>query len=149
MCKFVVGLASLVAALAIAPAAGASVIMQDVPVSATIDACGETISYSGTYSYVLVEQVLPNGGLAVQYLFTNHDVYGTSTSGASYHLTGVTRGGFVDSPGGASTVTIVSRFHLGSTMGGTTFYATVTTHFTRNANGDVVVDFQTTTISCI
>ena len=78
-------------ALTVSPAEAATNFQRNVPFEATIDDCGETITLFGSLIATFTEQRLGGGGLLITSHFQPQGVRGSSSSGAIYHATGMTR----------------------------------------------------------
>jgi hypothetical protein len=146
-----VTLVGLVVGLAIPAAAApaATTIEKGIPFEATIEACGETITLSGTLLGVFIEQPLGGGGFLLSFHFQPQGVSGTSSSGVPYHANGLTRETTVLIPSGGFTDTFVNRFHIVGTMGAPTYYVKETFHITVLANGDVVAFVDNFSLECV
>ena len=143
-------LVSLVAALALpAATAGAATTVEKTPFNETFDACGETITLSGTLLTIIDEQPLPNGGSLFTIHFQPQGISGTSSSGVPYHGTGLTRQTAVVAPSGTFTATFVNRFHIVGTRGAPTLDIKGTAHITVTAAGEVTVDFGNFSEECV
>jgi hypothetical protein len=97
-----VAFVALVVGLAIPAGAGATTTVVKEPFDLTVEACGETITLSGTLLTVVTEQQLQNGGFLFTIHFQPQGVTGTSSSGIPYHGTGLTRDTTVTAPSGDS-----------------------------------------------
>jgi opacity protein-like surface antigen len=144
-------LVSLTAGLMLpaATAQAATTIEKNIPFEATIDACGETITLSGTVVAVLTEQPLAGGGFLVTVHFQPQGITGTSTSGVVYHATGLTRDTTVQVPSGGLTDTFINRFHIVATAGGPTFYVKETVHFTVSPTGEIRASVEFASEECL
>lgn len=114
-----VALVGLVVGLAL-PAASArasTTVVKNIPFSATIEGCGDTITLSGRLLGVFTEQQLGGGGFLLTFHFQPQGVSGTSSSGVPYHATGLTRETTIFVPSGGFTDTFVNRFHIVGTRG--------------------------------
>jgi hypothetical protein len=131
-------LVAIVIGLAIPVAAArATTTVETIPFEITLTACGETISLSGTSLVVFIVQELSDGGFVVTTHENPQGVTGLSSSGITYHGTGVRRHTSVFIPSGVFTTTFVSRFHIVGTMGAPTFYVKATSHVTVTPSGDL------------
>jgi hypothetical protein len=135
--------------LAAAPAEAATTVERNIPLEATIDECGETITLSGTLIGIFTEQPLRNGGLLVTFHFQPHGVTGVSSSGVAYHATGLTRETLVIVPSGGLTDTFVNRFHIVGTRGAPTFYVKETLHLTVSATGEITASVDNFSEECV
>jgi hypothetical protein len=135
--------------LAATPAEAATTIERNIPIEDTIDECGETITLSGTLIGIFTEQPLPNGGFLVTFHFQPQGVTGTSSSGVTYHATGLTRETIVTVPSGGLTDTFVNRFHIVGTGGAPTFYVKETLHLTVSATGQITASFDNFSEECV
>jgi hypothetical protein len=135
--------------LTAAPAEAATTIERNIPIDETFDACGETITLSGTLLGIFTEQSLANGGFLVTFHFQPQGVTGTSSSGITYHATGLTRETTVTVPSGGFTDTFVNRFHIVGTGGGPTYYVKETAHITVSATGEIRVDIDNFSEECV
>jgi hypothetical protein len=126
-----------------AATAQAATTTEKIPFESTFDACGETITLSGTLIAILTDQPLPGGGFLVTFHFQPQGLTGTSSSGVVYHATGLTRDTTVQVPSGGFTDTFINRFHIVATAGGPTFYVKETVHVTVSPTGEIraAVDF--------
>ena len=135
--------------LAATPAEAATTIERNIPIEDTIDDCGETITLSGTLLGIFTEQPLPNGGFLVTFHFQPQGVTGTSSSGVTYHATGLTRETTVTVPSGGFTDTFVNRFHIVGTGGAPTFYVKETLHLTVSATGEITASVDNFSEECV
>jgi len=135
--------------LAAAPAEAATTIERNIPIQETFDACGETITLSGTLIGIFTEQPLPNGGFLITFHFQPQGVTGTSSSGVTYHATGLTRETIVTVPSGGLTDTFVNRFHIVGTGGAPTFYVKETLHLTVSATGEITASVDNFSEECV
>jgi hypothetical protein len=135
--------------LAATPAEAATTIERNIPIEDTIDDCGETITLSGTLLGIFTEQPLPNGGFLVTFHFQPQGVTGTSSSGVTYHATGLTRETIVTVPSGGLTDTFVNRFHIVGTGGAPTFYVKETLHLTVSATGQITASVDNFSEECV
>ena len=135
--------------LTAAPAEAATTIERNIPIEDTFAACGETITLSGTLLGIFTEQSLANGGFLVTFHFQPQGVTGTSSSGITYHATGLTRETTVTVPSGGFTDTFVNRFHIVGTGGGPTYYVKETAHITVSATGEIRVDIDNFSEECV
>ena len=135
--------------LAATPAEAATTVERNIPLEATIDECGETITLSGTLIGIFTEQPLHNGGLLVTFHFQPHGVTGVSSSGVAYHATGLTRETLVIVPSGGLTDTFVNRFHIVGTRGAPTFYVKETLHLTVSATGEITASVDNFSEECV
>jgi hypothetical protein len=123
-------------ALTVSPAQAATIVQRNIPFEATIDDCGETITLSGSLIAIFTEQRLGGGGLLITSHFQPQGVRGSSSSGAIYHATGLTRTTEVYVPSGGSTYTHINRFHIVGTAGAPTYYVKETVHYTVASTGN-------------
>ena len=86
---------------------------------------------------IFTEQRLGAGGFLVASHFQPQGVKGSSSSGATYHATGLTRTTEVYVPSGGSTTTYINRFHIVGTAGAPTFYVKATVHSTVTPTGTI------------
>ena len=135
--------------LTAAPAEAATTIERNIPIDETFDACGETITLSGTLLGIFTEQSLANGGFLVTFHFQPQGVTGTSSSGITYHATGLTRETTVTVPSGGFTDTFVNRFHIVGTRGSPTYYVKETAHMTVGPTGAIRVSIDNTSEECV
>jgi hypothetical protein len=143
-------LVTLTAALVLpAAAAQAATTVEKIPFESTFDACGETITLSGTLVAILTEQPLPGGGFLVTFHFQPQGVTGTSSSGVVYHATGLTRDTTVQVPSGGLTDTFINRFHIVATAGGPTYYVKETVHFTVSPTGEIRASVEFSSEECV
>lgn len=140
----------LLASLAVpAAAAGAGTTVEKTPFDLTFEACGESISLSGTLLTIIHEQPLANGGSLFTIHFQPQGLSGTSSSGVPYHGTGLTRETDVVAPSGGFTATFVNRFHIVGTRDSPTYYVKGTAHVTVTPAGTVTVDFGNFSEECV
>jgi hypothetical protein len=132
-----------------ASAQAATTIQRDIPFEATIEACGETITLSGTLIGIFTEQPLDGGGFLLTFHFQPQGVAGTSSSGIVYHATGLTRDTTVFVPSGGLTDTFVNRFHIVGTSGASTFYVKETSHLTVTPDGKISVSVDNFSMECV
>jgi hypothetical protein len=143
-------LVTLTAALVLpAATAQAATTVEKIPFESTFDACGETITLSGTLVAILTERPLPGGGFLVTFHFQPQGVTGTSSSGAVYHATGLTRETTVQVPSGGLTDTFINRFHIVGTAGAPTFYVKETVHFTVSPTGEIRASVEFSSEECV
>jgi hypothetical protein len=143
-------LVTLTAALVLpAATAHAATTTEKIPFESTFDACGETITLSGTLIAILTEQPLPGGGFLVTVHFQPQGVTGTSSSGVVYHATGLTRDTTVQAPSGGFTDTFINRFHIVATAGGPTFYVKETVHVTVSPTGEIRTFVEFASEECV
>jgi hypothetical protein len=143
-------LVALVVGLAIPVAtARAATTVETMPFDATLTACGETITLSGTLLGVFTVQELGGDGLLLTFHFQPQGVLGTSASGVPYHATGLTRETIVFVPSGGLTDTFVNRFHIVGTMGAPTYYVKGTFHITVTPDGDVTAFVDNFSLECV
>ena len=135
--------------LAAAPAEAATTVERNISFETTIDECGETITLSGTLIGVFTEQPLPNGGFLVTFHFQPQGVTGTSSSGVTYHATGLTRDTTVSVPSGGLTDTFVNRFHIVGTGGALTYYVKETIHLTVSPTGEITASVDNFSEECV
>jgi hypothetical protein len=142
---------AVVAALMVpaAMAQAATTIEKDIPFEETLEACGETITLSGTLIGIFTEQELNGGGFLVTFHFQPQGVSGTSSSGVPYHATGLTRATTVFVPSGGLTDTFVNRFHIVGTAGAPTYYVKETTHITVTPTGKITASVDNFSIECV
>src|SRR5215207_8410073 len=126
--------------LAATPAQAATTVEKSIPFEATLEECGETITLSGTLIGIFTEQPLGTGGFLFTFQFNPQGVSGTSSSGATYHATGLTRETTVIIPSGGFSDTYINRFHIVGTGGAPTYYVSDTVHITVTPNGEVTAD---------
>ena len=149
MKKLVVIAMSLGAAAVPATSAqAATTVQKDIPFSAVIEGCGNTITLSGTLIGIFTEQPLANGGLLVTSHFQPHGLSGTSSTGVPYHGTGLTRETTVFIPAGGLVDTSINRFHIVGTRGAPTYYVKETEHLTVTPAGNVSVSFDNFSLEC-
>jgi hypothetical protein len=144
----VVGLA-MGLVLPAAPAQAGTTVERNIPFETTIDECGETITLSGTLIGIFTEQPLPNGGFLVTFHFQPQGVTGTSSSGVTYHATGLTRDTTVSVPNGGLTDTFVNRFHIVGTRGAPTYYVKETFHITVSRTGKIIAFVDNFSEKCV
>jgi hypothetical protein len=132
-----------------AATAQAATTVEKIPFDSTFDACGETITLSGTLLAIFTEQPLPGDGLLVTFHFQPQGVTGTSTSGVVYHATGLTRDTTVQVPSGGLTDTFINRFHIVATAGGPTYYVKDTVHFTVSPTGEIRASVEFFSEECV
>ncbi len=132
-----------------APAQAATTIEKNIPFEVTIEECGETITLSGTLIGIFTEQPLGSGGLLVTFHFQPQGVTGTSSSGATYHATGLTRATTVSVPSGGFTDTFINRFHIVGTSGAPTFYVKETFHITVSPTGEITAFVDNFSLECV
>lgn len=143
-------LVTLTAALVLpAAAAQAATTVEKMPFDATFDACGETITLSGTVVAILTERPLTGGGFLVTFHFQPQGVTGTSSSGVVYHGTGLTRDTSVQVPSGGLTDTFINRFHIVGTRGAPTFYVKETVHLTVSPTGEIRASVDNVSEECV
>jgi hypothetical protein len=143
-------LVCLTAALVLpAAVAQAATTVEKIPFESTFDACGETITLSGTVVAVLTEQPLAGGGFLATFHFQPQGLTGTSSSGVVYHATGLTRDTTVQVPSGGLTDTFINRFHIVATAGGPTFYVKETVHFTVSPTGEIRASVEFASEECL
>jgi hypothetical protein len=135
--------------LAAAPAEAATTVEKNMPFEATIEGCGETITLSGTLIGIFTEQPLANGGFLVTFHFQPQGVTGTSSSGVTYHATGLTRETIVVVPSGGLTDTFVNRFHIVGTGGALTFSVKETLHLTVSPTGEITASVDNFSEECV
>ena len=135
--------------LTAAPAQAATTVEQRIPIDLTVDACGETITLSGTLLAVFTVQQLPNGGYLVTSQFNPQGVSGTSSSGATYRGTGLTRDTTVFTPSGVNTSTFINRYHLVGTAGAPTYAVADTFHITVSPTGEVTALVSNSSVECV
>ena len=135
--------------LAAAPAEAATTVERSISFETTIDECGETITLSGTLIGIFTEQPLPNGGFLVTFHFQPQGVTGTSSSGVTYHATGLTRDTTVSVPSGGLTDTFVNRFHIVGTIGALTYYVKDTIHLTVSPTGEITASVDNFSEECV
>jgi hypothetical protein len=135
--------------LTAAPAEAATTIEKNIPFEDTFDACGETITLSGTLLGIFTEQPLANGGFLVTFHFQPQGVTGTSSSGVTYHATGLTRETTVTVPSGGLTDTFVNRFHIVGTGGAATYYVKDTVHLTVSPTGEITASVENLSEECV
>ena len=136
-------------ALAVNPAQAATTIQRDIPFDATIDGCGETVTLSGSLMAIFTEQRLGGGGFLITSHFQPQGVRGSSSSGATYHATGLTRTTEVYAPSGGSTYTYINRFHIVGTAGAPTFYVKETVHYTLTPTGTITASVDNFSLECL
>ena len=132
-----------------APAEAGTTIERNIPIEVTFDACGETITLSGTLVAILTDKSLPGGGFLVTFHFQPQGVTGTSSSGVVYHGTGLTRDTTVQVPSGGLIDTFINRFHIVATAGGPTFYVKETVHFTVSPTGEIRASVEFASEECV
>src|SRR5215207_339790 len=110
------------------PAQAATTVEKSIPFEATLEECGETITLSGTLIAIFTERPLGKRGFLFTFHFSPRGVTGTSSSGATYHATGLTRETFVIKPSGGLITTFINRFHIVGTGRAPTFYVRDTVH---------------------
>jgi hypothetical protein len=145
-------LVMLVIAFAVPAGTGtaqATTVVRDIPFDATIDACGETITLSGTLIGIFTEQPLHEGGLVLTFHFQPQGISGTSSSGAAYHGTGLTRETTVVLPSGGFTDTFVNRFHVVGTAGAPTYAVKDTVHITVTPAGEITASVAESSVECV
>jgi hypothetical protein len=128
--------------------ADAATSVEKVPFDTTLEACGQTISLSGTLLVTSTVQQLHHGGFLVAEHFQPQGIRGTSTSGATYHATGLTRDITVSVPSGGASSTHINRFHIVGTAGAPSFSVKETVHTTVSASGDVRVSIDHFSETC-
>jgi hypothetical protein len=131
------------------PAQAATTIERDFPLEATVEACGETITLSGPLIGIFTEQSLGEGGFLVAFHFQPQGVSGTSSSGATYHATGLTRGTTVLVPSGGLSDTFINRFHIVGTGGAPTYYVRETVHLTMTPSGEITASVSNFSLECV
>jgi hypothetical protein len=131
------------------PAQAATTVEKGIPFEATLDQCGETITLSGTLIGIFTEQPLGDGGFLFTFQFNPQGVSGTSSSGAAYHATGLTRETTVFIPSGGLSDTFINRFHIVGTGGAPTYYVRDTVHITVTPNGEVTADVNNSSLECV
>jgi hypothetical protein len=131
------------------PAQAATTVEKGIPFEATIEECGETITLSGTLIGIFTEQPLGKGGFLFTFQFNPQGVSGTSSSGATYHATGLTRETTVIVPSGGFSDTFINRFHIVGTGGAPTYYVRDTVHITVTPNGQVTADVGNSSVECV
>jgi hypothetical protein len=96
----------------------------------------------GTLAVIFNEQALAGGGFLIAAHFQPQGISGTSTSGAKYLATGLTRDITIAVPAGGFTETTINRFHIVGTAGAPTYSVADTFHIAVTADGVVrtVVD---------
>jgi hypothetical protein len=132
-----------------AATAQAATTTEKIPFESTFEACGETITLTGTLIAILTEQPLPGGGSLITFHFQPQGVTGTSSSGAVYHGTGLTRGTTVQVPSGGLTDTFINRFHIVGTAGAPTYYVKETVHFTVSPTGEIRASVDFASEECV
>jgi hypothetical protein len=132
-----------------AATAQAATTTEKMPFESTFDACGETITLSGTLIAILTEQPLRGGGFLVTFHFQPQGVSGTSSSGVVYHATGLTRETTVQVPSGGFTDTFINRFHIVATAGGPSFYVKETVHVTVSPTGEIRTFVEFASEECV
>jgi hypothetical protein len=135
--------------MAAAPAEAATTVEKNIMFETTIDECGETITLSGTLIGIFTEQTLPNGGFLVTFHFQPQGVTGTSSSGVTYHATGLTRETTVVVPTGGLTDTFVNRYHIDGTGGAPTYYVKETVHVTISPTGEIIASVDNFSEECV
>jgi hypothetical protein len=76
-------------------------------------------------------------------------VTGTSSSGVTYHATGLTRDTAVTVPSGGLTDTFVNRFHIVGTGAAPTYYVKETVHLTISATGEITASVDNFSEECV
>jgi hypothetical protein len=143
-------LVTLIAGLVLpAATAQAATTTEKMQFESTVEACGETITLSGTLIAILTEQPLRGGGFLATVHFQPQGVTGTSSSGVVYHATGLTRETTVQVPSGGLTDTFINRFHIVATAGGPTFYVKETVHFTVSPTGEIRAFVEFASEKCV
>jgi hypothetical protein len=132
-----------------AATAQAATTTEKMPFESTFEACGETITLSGTLIAILTERPLRGGGFLVTVHFQPQGVSGTSSSGVVYHATGLTRETTVQVPSGGFTDTFINRFHIVATAGGPTFYVKETVHVTVSPTGEIRTFVEFASEECV
>ncbi len=127
----------------------ATTVVKDIPFDATFDACGETITLSGNLIGIFTEQELDTGGLLLTFHFQPQGLSGTSSSGAVYHGTGLTRETTVIVPSGGFTDTFVNRFHIVGTAGAPTYAVSDTLHITVTPAGEITAFVENSSVECV
>lgn len=135
--------------LAATPAEAATTIEKNMPFETTIDECGETITLSGTLIGIFTEQSLGSSGFLVAFHFQPQGVTGTSSSGVTYHATGLTRETTVLVPTGGLVDTFINRFHVVGTRGAPTFYVKETLHLTASPTGEITASVDNFSEECV
>lgn len=135
--------------LAAAPAEAATTVQRNIAFEDTIDECGVTITLSGTLIGIFTEQPLRNGGFLITFHFQPQGVTGTSSSGVTYHATGLTRETTVTVPSGGLTDTFVNRFHIVGTGGAPTYYVKETVHLTVSPTGEITASVDNFSEECV
>ena len=135
--------------LAATPAQAATTVEKGIPFEAVLEECGETITLSGTLIGIFTEQPLGNGGFLFTFHFQPQGVSGTSSSGATYHATGLTRGTTVLVPSGGLSDTFINRFHIVGTGGAPTYYVRETVHLTVTPTGEITASVSNFSLECV
>jgi hypothetical protein len=132
-------IAAVLAAFVLPAAGQAAATTLTTPFQADITACnGDTIHLSGQLLIVFTATANRAGG----FVFSTHSqpqgVRGLDLqTGTAYLGTGLTRDLTVLSPSGASTLTLVNRFHIQATAGEQSFDVSETVHITALADGTI------------
>jgi hypothetical protein len=135
--------------LAASPAQAATTVERNMPLEATLEKCGETITLSGTLIGIFTEQPLGDGGFLLTVRFSPQGVTGTSSSGATYYGTGTTSETIVVEPGGGLSITLINRFHIVGTGGAPTYYVRETVHLTVTPTGEITASVSNFSLECV
>lgn len=135
--------------LAAAPAQAETTVVRNIPLENTIYACGETITLSGSLIGVFTEQPLPDGGFLITSHYSEQGVTGTSSSGATYHATGLTRRTDIYAPSGGGNDFFIYRLNLVGTGGAPTYYVRVTLHVTVTPTGEITALVDNFSLDCV
>jgi hypothetical protein len=76
-------------------------------------------------------------------------VTGTSSSGVTYHATGLTRDTTVFVPTGGLTDTFINRFHIVGTGDAPTYSVTETLHITVSPTGEIIAYVDNFSAECV
>ena len=131
------------------PAQAATTVERNIPLEATLEECDETITLSGTLIGIFTEQSLGSGGFLLTFHFSPQGVTGTSTSGATYQATGLTRETIVLVPSGGLSDTFINRFHIVGTGGAPTYYVRETVHLTVTPSGEITASVSNFSLECV
>lgn len=146
-------LSAVVAYLAVPSTAAATTTVQRIPFNATIDFCGEDITFSGDVVYIATRVELDGGGFLNQQHFQYQGVSGISSSGAHYRVAAAEElmnvfMPAVGSPYGTAD-TYVNHFRLIGTKGSPTYILEQHTHLTITPDATVRIYFEVSAVSCV